>query len=174
MNTNLDRQPESWESRFERLLPLFGHRNWIVVADAAYPAQSKPGIETLITGCDHADVLAKVLDAIGASCHVRANIYADAELKLVAEADAPGVSAIRSEIARQLAGMNTRELAHEQIITRLDQAGILFRILIFKSTLAIPYTSVFLELDCGYWNEEAEKRLRSMQAKELAAALPLR
>lgn len=85
MNTNPDRGSESWESRFSRLLPLFGHRNWIVVADAAYPAQSNPGIETLFTGGDHAEVLGKVLAAIAASNHIRANIYLDAELPLVTE-----------------------------------------------------------------------------------------
>jgi hypothetical protein len=36
----------------------------------------------------------------------------------------------------------------------------MFRILIIKTELTIPYTSVFLELDCGYWDGEAEKQLR--------------
>jgi len=174
MNTNLDHEYESWESRFERLLPLFGHRNWIVVADAAYPAQSKPGIETIFTGDDHTKVLGKVLHAIDACDHVRANVYVDAELKLVAEADAPGVTSLRNDITRQLEGKNTQELAHEQIIARLDQTSMLFRILILKTTLAIPYTSVFLELECGYWSEEAEKRLRSIEVKETSGRLPLR
>ena len=168
MITNPDRGSESWESRFSRLLPLFGHRNWIVVADAAYPAQSNPGIETLFTGGDHAEVLGKVLAAIAASSHVRANIYLDAELPLVTEEDAPGVSRIRAEITSHLAEKNPHSLAHEQIIGKLDGAGKLFRILILKSTLTIPYTSVFLELDCGYWNENAEKRLRAAQANPTA------
>jgi hypothetical protein len=29
-----------------------------------------------------------------------------------------------------------------------------------KTTLAVPYTSVFLELDCGYWASEAEAKMR--------------
>jgi L-fucose mutarotase/ribose pyranase (RbsD/FucU family) len=159
-----------WEIRFQGLLPLYGHRNWIVIADSAYPAQSNPGIETLFTGGDHTEVLKKILDAISASIHVRATVYVDAELKLVTEEDAPGVSALRKELTRLRAGKNTRELAHEEIIARLDQAGKLFRILILKSTLAIPYSSVFLELDCGYWSEEAEKRLRRVEAMETAGA----
>lgn len=128
MITNPDRGSESWESRFSRLLLLFGHRNWIVVADAAYPAQSNPGIETLFTGSSHAEVLGKVLAAIAESSHVRANIYLDAELPLVTEEDAPGVSSIRAEITRQLAEKNTHSLVHEQIIGKLDEAGKLFRI----------------------------------------------
>lgn len=166
MKTDSHRDAESWESRLKSLLPLYGHRNWIVVADAAYPAQSSPGIELLYTGGDHDEVLGKVLDAIEASSHVRTNVYMDVELKLVADECAPGVTALRNQLNRRLAGRNTRELAHEQIIGRLDEAGKLFRILILKSTLTIPYTSVFLELDCGYWSEEAEKRLRGVQASQ--------
>ena len=30
--------------------PVMGHRNWVVVADLAYPAQSRAGIETIATG----------------------------------------------------------------------------------------------------------------------------
>ena len=163
MNTNPDHGFESWESHLRRIMPLFGHRNWIVVADAAYPAQSNPGIETVFTGSNHTDVLGTVLATIAGSKHVRADIYLDAELQLVKEEDAPGVSAVRTEIVRNLEAMNARSLPHEQIIARLDEAGKLFRILIVKSTLTIPYTSVFLELDCGYWSEEAEARLRKAQ-----------
>jgi len=163
---NTDREFESWESCLRRAMPLFGHRNWIVVADAAYPLQSNPGIETVFTGANHSEVLQKVLAAIVSSDHVRAKIYLDAELQLVTEKDAPGVNAIRGEIIRQLAEKNTHSTPHEQIIARLDEAGKLFRILIFKSTLTIPYTSVFLELDCGYWSNEAEMRLRNAQANQ--------
>lgn len=171
MNTNPDRESVSWEVRFERLLPRFGHRNFIVVADAAYPAQSNPGIETIATDADHTAVLGKVLDAIAASNHLRANVYLDAELKLVTEEDAPGVAALRTQLTGLLAGKCARELAHEEIIARLDHTARLFRILILKSTLTIPYSSVFLELDCGYWNDEAEKRLRSAQSQESASSL---
>jgi hypothetical protein len=163
---NPDPESELWDSRLARMMPLLGHRNWIVVADAAYPAQSNPGIETLFTANDHLDVLGKVLAVIAASPHVRANVYLDSELQFVAEADAPGVSALGREMTRLLAGQPTRALAHEQIISRLDEAGKLFRILILKSTLRIPYTSIFLELDCGYWSQEAEKRLRDVQANQ--------
>ena len=171
MNTEPDREVELWKGRLNCLLPLYGHRNWIVVADAAYPAQSNRGIETLATGGEHLEVLRIVLDAVGASSHVRANVYVDAELKFVEEKDAPGVSTLRHEMRRMLANSHTQELAHERIISRLDQAGTLFRVLILKSTLAIPYSSVFLELDCEYWSERAEKRLRGVEAKEIAASL---
>ena len=144
-----------------RRLPLFGHRNWIVVVDSAYPAQSNTGIETIATGTGHIEVLEKTLKAIAECEHIRAKVLIDAELKLLTEEDAPGVTAYRHGLNQLLGDLNPGELDHDQIISKLDESGRSFRILIFKSTLTIPYTSVFLELDCGYWNADAERRLRS-------------
>ena len=52
-------------------------------------------------------------------------------------------------------------LPHEEIIALLDEAGRTFRIVLLKTTLALPYTSVFVRLDCGYWSAEAEAALRA-------------
>ena len=153
-----------WKRELKALLPLFGHRNWIVVADSAYPAQSRPGIETIVSGASQIEVARTVLDAIAASKHVRANIYLDQELQFVAEADAPGVSRYRAQLAELLKIAKTITLPHEQIIAKLDQTAQVFRVLIIKTELTIPYTSIFFELDCGYWSAEAEQRLRRAMA----------
>ena len=42
----------------------------------------------------------------------------------------------------------------------LDEAGKSFHVLLLKSKLTLPYTTVFLQLDCGYWSNEAEQNLR--------------
>jgi hypothetical protein len=153
-----------WLGKLEAALPLFGHRNWIVVADSAYPNQSSPGIDTIAAAADHLEVIEAVLTRIAAAGHVRATIYTDRELSAVAEEDAPGVSAFRQELAQRFAGLDHSSLPHEDIITRLDEASRLFRVLIVKTTMRIPYTSVFIQLGCGYWTEEAEKRLRASVA----------
>jgi len=157
-----------WKRELKALLPLFGHRNWIVVADSAYPAQSRPGIETIVSGAGQIEAARTVLGAIAASKHVRANIYLDQELQFVAEADAPGVSRYRAQLAGLLKSAKTTTLPHEQIIARLDQAALVFRVLIIKTELSIPYTTIFLELDCGYWGSEAEQRLRQAMAASAA------
>jgi L-fucose mutarotase/ribose pyranase (RbsD/FucU family) len=153
-----------WKRELRALLPLLGHRNWIVVADSAYPAQSKPGIETMVSGAGQIEVARGVLDAIAASKHVRANIYLDQELQFVLERDAPGVSRYRTQLAELLKSAKTTTLAHEQIIAKLDQAAQTFRVLIIKTDLTVPYTSIFFELDCGYWSAGAEQRLRQSMA----------
>ncbi|MGB6744476.1 MAG: RbsD/FucU domain-containing protein [Terracidiphilus sp.] len=153
-------QQSAWEQELLHRLPVFGHRNWIVVADSAYPAQSKPGIETIVAGGDHVATVAAVLKRIAASGHVRANVYTDLEIDYVAESDAPGIGACRQRLRALLHGANINQLPHEQIIAKLDERAQVFRVLIIKTSLALPYTSVFFELDCGYWNADAEERLR--------------
>jgi L-fucose mutarotase/ribose pyranase (RbsD/FucU family) len=158
-----------WERRLGEILPLFGHRNWIVVADAAYPAQSSAGIETISTGADQVHVLRRVIDAITESRHIRAKICLDYELQFVSELDAPGVASYRRELELLMANSVVSRLPHEQIIARLDQSAEVFRILILKTELTIPYTSVFFELDCGYWSREAGERLREAIAQSSAS-----
>lgn len=155
-------QTSDWRARVANELPLMGHRNWIAVVDSAYPLQSRAGIDTVETDSEQLDVVRAVLDAISKSKHVRPVIFTDAELKFVPEADAPGVSAYREALGHLLSG--AQSLPHEEIIGKLDEAGKTFHILVLKTRMTIPYTSVFLRLDCGYWNDEQEKRLRERMA----------
>jgi L-fucose mutarotase/ribose pyranase (RbsD/FucU family) len=161
----------NWRSILQERLPLYGHRNWIVIADSAYPAQSAEGVETIVTGADHFEVLQAVIRALDASKHVRPNIYTDRELAAVPESDAPGISAYRDQLSAffgtlQVAAPPVQTLAHEKIIAKLDQVSRTFRVLILKTNLTLPYTSVFLELNCAYWTPEAEQRLRSVMAAQ--------
>lgn len=149
-----------WKEVVARRVPEFGHRNWIVIADSAYPAQARGGIETVVTNADHLTVVKAVLDELAKAKHVRPVVYLDAELPHVPEADAKGVSKYRDKLAKLLGDRKPRALPHEQIIAKLDKAGETFKVLVLKTDLALPYTSVFLELDCGYWSPEAEQRLR--------------
>ena len=159
-----------WERRLADLLPLFGHRNWIVVADAAYPEQSSAGVETIVAGASQIAVLRKVLDAIAASKHIRAKVYLDYELHFVQERDAPGVENYKKDLEALLRHSMLFKLPHDQIIQKLDQSAHVFKILIVKTEMTIPYTSVFLELDCGYWNADAEERLRESMMEAHARA----
>ncbi|MCC7173894.1 MAG: hypothetical protein IT159_01760 [Bryobacterales bacterium] len=153
-----------WKARLRECLPLYGHRNWIVVADSAYPAQSRAGIETVISGAGQLAAVQEALTQIASARHVRPVVYTDQELEFVREEDAPGISAYRQELGRLLKGREVKVLPHEQIISRLDEAGETFRVLIIKTGMTLPYTSVFLQLDCGYWTPEAEQRLRASMA----------
>jgi L-fucose mutarotase/ribose pyranase (RbsD/FucU family) len=153
--------PVDWRQTVADRARLYGHRNWIVIADSAYPAQSRDGIETIVTGEDQLTVVKAVLQTLDGMSHVKPVVYTDAELAAVPEGDAPGVTEYRHQLADLLGKRAVSVIPHEEVIAKLDQAGATFRVLILKSNLTIPYTSVFLQLECGYWTPDAEARLRA-------------
>ncbi len=149
-----------WQQHLARELAHLGHRNWIVVADSAYPLQSGEGIETVATGAEQLAVLRAVLAQLKQSKHVRPVVYLDGELPFVSEDDAPGITAYRNELKAIFKDATPTSLRHEEIIDKLDSSAEKFHVLILKTNMTLPYTSVFIELDCGYWSAEAEARLR--------------
>jgi hypothetical protein len=157
-------QPGDWRARLQEELPLLGHRNWIAVVDSAYPLQTSSGIETVETNSDQLEVMKAVLDQLAKAKHVRPLIFTDAELKAVPETDAAGVTAYREALSKLLGNTEAQSLPHEEIISKLDEAGKTFHILVLKTNLTVPYTSVFIRLECAYWKPEAEKRLRQAMA----------
>ncbi len=153
-------KPPAWTEILSGYLPALGHRNWIVVADSAFPLQISPGIETIAAGEDHFAVLEKVLKAVDGAGHIRPKIWLDKELAFVTEDLAPGADETKRRLEKMLEGRGSRPVPHEELIAKLDQAGKTFKIVMVKTTLAVPYTTVFLELDCGYWPAENEARMR--------------
>lgn len=138
-----------------------GHRNWIVVVDSAYPLQSSSGVETIETSADQLAVLDYVLGAIKASRHVRPLAHLDAELRFVPENKAPGVEEYRKDLKSRLDGIPTDSVLHQKLIDQLNALGKDFHVLILKTNMTIPYTSVFLQLDCKYWSAESEAEMRA-------------
>ncbi len=154
----------AWKDRLAEEIPLLGHRNWIAVVDSAYPAQVSEGVETVVTGADQIEVVRTVLEMLDRADHVQPVIFTDAELPFVAEQYAPGIGDYRRNLAQALGRREVNVRPHEEIIQDLDEAGATFRVLVLKTNLALPYTSVFLRLDCGYWTPEAEQALRDAMA----------
>lgn len=153
--------PTGWQTKVQQELPLLGHRNWIVIVDSAYPWQISPGIETIETGADQTTVMRDVLDALAHSRHVRPVVFMDAQLPFVTEQEAPGVTQYRERIKAALGDLPVHSALHEELIRQMNQSGGTFHILILKTTLTIPYTSVFLRLDCKYWSDASEEKLRN-------------
>jgi hypothetical protein len=164
-NNPRNNNDSDWRVRLQEELPLLGHRNWIAVVDSAYPLQTSAGIETVETNSDQLEVVKTVLDQLAKAKHVRPVIFTDAELKAVPENDAAGVTAYREALTNLVGKTEAQSLPHEEIIAKLDEAGKTFHILVLKTNLTIPYTSVFIRLECAYWKPDAENRLREAMAK---------
>ncbi|MGO9861978.1 MAG: RbsD/FucU domain-containing protein [Terriglobales bacterium] len=156
--------PAAWQTTVQHRLPLYGHRNWIVVADAAYPAYSQSGIETIVVNQDLPSVVKYVAHAISSSKHVRATVFVDQELQFVQETDYPGVTALREAITQTFAKSSLSTVPHAESIAKIDDAGKTFRVLFIKTNTTIPYTSVFLRLDCGYLTDEVDKKIKDAMA----------
>jgi hypothetical protein len=51
---------------------------------------------------------------------------------------------------------------HDTVFVKMDAAAKLFSITVLKTEEVIPYSSVFIELDCAYWGGDKEQALRKL------------
>jgi hypothetical protein len=153
-----------WQTTLQQRLPLYGHRNWIVVSDAAFPAYSQTGIETIVVNEDLASVLQYVAKAITSSKHVRAAAFVDQELPFVPEQSYPGVTHLREQINREFSKDILSSIPHAEAISKIDEAAKTFRVFFIKTNTTIPYTSVFMRLDCGYMTDEIDAQIKNRMA----------
>lgn len=151
---------QTWQSRLNDDLPLLGHRNWILVVDSAYPDQVGQGIETVETDADQLEVLRTVLTAVQHSTHVRPVVFLDAELPYVPDSEAPGVTDYRNQLTAMLGDLEVHHRLHQDLIDQVGKDSQQFHILILKTRLAIPYTSIFINLKAKYWSDDNERGLR--------------
>jgi len=150
----------SWKSQLKETLPLLGHRNWILVVDKAYPMQSAPGIQTIYSNEHLLNVLKHVVKQIRNEGHVKPIVYTDKELLFMRDDLCPGVDNFKSNLTKILSKSDVQVLPHESVFAKLEEASKTFSVLVIKSDCLLPYTSVFMELDCGYWSAQKEKSLR--------------
>ena len=95
-------------------------------------------------------------------------IYRDRELEYISEEQVPGIEKFRAESGRLLEGRRVQTLLHDEVFGMLDESSSLFRVLVIKTREVVPYSSVFLQLDCSYWGPENERVLRDrMSASDL-------
>lgn len=150
-----------WREEFEQLLPKLGHRNWILVVDQAYPLQSAPGIITIDTEQSLPTVLNELIKLLNQAPHVKPIYYTDLELNALSDEICPGAEQARQDIFDELKGAQVNTILHEEVFAKIDAASKLFTTVVLKTQSRIPYSSVFIELDCGYWTSDAEQALRT-------------
>ncbi|MGC8552459.1 MAG: hypothetical protein ACP5O7_06280 [Phycisphaerae bacterium] len=158
----------AWKCTVKRDLPLYGDRNWIAIVDSAYPDQSKAGVTTIVANGGMFSTLKYVLAKIAKAPNIRPVAYTDRELNDVTDQQTPGISAYRQKLDAMLAaaGVPHKQRMHIKSIDRLNSDGKLFKILIIKTNLTMPYTSVFIHLKCGYWTDADENALRAAMQKK--------
>ena len=154
-----DPQP-GWTKVVDSELHALGYRNWVVIGDAAFPIHSRRGVRTVVVQAEIPEVLDKVLNSLEQAQNVTPRIYTARELSHVPNDRAPGVDQFREVVEKALHGYPTREMEQRSLSLLLEDSANKFTVLVFKTTTALPYSSVFIELDSGYWDRESERELR--------------
>ena len=159
------REEPDWTQVLQSDLNMLGHRNWILVVDKAFPEQSSAGMKYIYVEQELLPVLEHVLGAVNNSTHVRPVVYQDEELAFITEEQVPGIETFRSGVEKILEGSNVNTLLHDEVFKMLDESSSLFRVLVIKTNCTMPYTSLFLQLDCAYWGAANEQLLRENMAE---------
>lgn len=165
-----------WEGSVNHQINQLGYRNWIVISEASFPAHSRAGTRQVIADAEVPEVLDYVLNALERTQHVRPQVYLTREMRAVENDFAPGIENMRERIRSSLLGHEPAELDQQSLITLIESVNLSYDVLVIRTPTALPYTSVFLELQPGYWDAESEDRLRERIKRErmerLARPLP--
>lgn len=99
--------------------------------------------------------------------HVYGHFYQDEELKALTDELCPGIQDYRSVVKKFVPEEEVSYVRHDKLLSRMDNVSRSYNVLVLKTKLVMPYTSLFIELDCKYWNkdnqEKLEKTLRNMK-----------
>lgn len=151
---------DGWQGAIDHQIGQLGYRNWIVLAESSFPAHSRPGTRQVNTYQSIPVVLDEVLRSLEKTEHLRPKIYLPSEMMMVENDFAPGMDEYRTQLKTALHGHETIEMEHASIVTLMQDAQKSFDVLVLRTNSALPYSSVFLELQPGYWDGESEARLR--------------
>ncbi|WP_181390469.1 RbsD/FucU domain-containing protein [Sphingobacterium athyrii] len=158
-------QKSGWEEVLSQKMPLLGHRNWILIVDKAYPAPAGANILVLNSEKQMSEVLDRILQLLSLQKHVRPVFYLDKEIDYLDDALAPGLKEYKTSLTKLLPHIKKQSLLHEDVFGKMDKAADLFQVIVVKTESLIPYSSVFIELDCKYWDADREKILRERMLK---------
>jgi len=158
----------TWRWELRNNIARLGARNWIVVAEASFPAHSRKGVEQSISTSEIPATLDEVLRILETTERVEPRIFTARELRYIDNDQAPGIDEFRAQMDSALHGHSTTQIDYQSLLALLEDAEKTFDVLIVRTPSTLPYTSVFIELRPGYWDADAERQLR----QRIPAATP--
>lgn len=167
---------DNWRDALAMQTGRLGYRNWIVIAEASFPAHSRTGVRQLNSNEEIPAVVDEVLRTLERTEHVTPRVYVARELRAVENDYAPGIDEFRKQLEASMHAHETTELEQQSLLTLMEDTTKSFDVLVIRTTTALPYTSVFMELQPGYWNSDSESRLREQldrqRMEKLARPIP--
>ena len=165
-----DQQAEQYDDLdpgLVREVQALGNRNWIVIADESFPLHTRRGVRTLLVDKEIPEVLSGVIDVLESQQHVTPVFYRTRELGFIENDAAPGIDTYRTRITEALRGYEIRDFQYRYLSVVLEDDAKTFAVLVIKTKTALPYSSIFIELDSGFWDQSSEQKLRSkMEAQD--------
>jgi len=149
-----------WQTAVDRQVAQLGYRNWIVIAEASFPAYSRPGLRQVSADVEIPEALDYVLQVMERTENTRPNVYLARELRSVENDYAPGIDELRKRLEGALHGHETIQIDHQSLQLLLEDANRSFQVLVIRTKSALPYSSAYLELLPGYWDADSEEKLR--------------
>jgi hypothetical protein len=167
-----EQRQSPWKAAVHRHTSQLGFRNWIIVAEASFPALARTGVMQVPANVEIPVALDYVLKVIDESQHVKPNVFFTRESQVLENDSAPGIDQLRQQVRQSIHQMATTTMEQDSLLTVLQDINRSFDVLIIRTTTTLPYSSVFIELQPGYWDAEAEEKLRlRMETKPLQATL---
>lgn len=161
-------EENGWKAAVDKQVDQLGYRNWIVIAEASFPAYSRVGIRQVNAEVEIPEAVDYVLNVMERTENTRPNVYLARELRSVENDYAPGIELLRERITGSLHGHEATQIDHQSLLLLLEDANRSFDVLVIRTQTALPYSSVFLELLPGYWDADSEARLRERIESERA------
>lgn len=150
----------TWLTTVDHEVQKLGTFNWIIIAEPSFPALSRSGVTTITTPVSNAEALYGVLQSLDSHSHVRPRIHLIREAEAITEHDTPGINEYRAKLKQVLNERETVTLTNNSLNLLITDARKNYRILVIKTASSLPYTSVFMELESGYWDGVSETALR--------------
>ena len=162
---------KSWKKEIHHEVNQLGTRNWIVIAEASFPNHNRPGVRLVSADAEIPEVIDYVIQSLESTQYLSPKIYLTQELEVLDEDFAPGIGTLRQEIHGALHGHDSNHLAQGSLLTLLESANATFNVLVIQTATALPYSSVFFELEPGYWDAESENHLRQKISRQRTESL---
>ncbi len=98
----------TWRAAVDSQASQLGYRNWIVIAEASFPAHSRSGVRQVTAPVEIPEAVDYVLQALERTENVRPQVYLTRELRSVENDFAPGIDELRRRIQGSLHGHEAR------------------------------------------------------------------
>ena len=146
-------------------LQQLGARNWVVIADPTYPIPAGTGVQTMVVSTGSLDTFREVLDLIEQQGSLTPRIWINNELEAITDNLAPGIENYSTSVNNLVSGRFCYRLDERIISSQVAEASHNFRVLFIKTPTQLPYSSIAIELDSGYWDSDSETEIRERLAR---------